>query len=881
VSVLAAVPTVSHGAIDQPEVSSLGRPSLFSPDPNGTKWAFNSTFAHFDLYTLNNVTFISPSSNITWFSRFNNTVNGVPIPNTAFLFNITSSSSVTRMINYSLNIPKGTGSTTFLKFDWNGTIGSGTGARYLLSNSTKVVLNIPKNSDFTGGPPLNSTGNIPLSCGPSEECFDVTKFVGFNLTLTFLFNSTSASGRLAITVSNIEVASVNDIPTPASSHYMSLNSNDSTDLVHHARAQLVYNSTTSYARPNLSGKLNHTWGQMIITFFLPSSYRLDNVTLDGVTILPATYVFKQGSCTTKAPLECTGVTFTSLSMTAPLDKGNRTAIFVVQSVNAISSVQTILGNASTDFWTPGENMTLRVRNQPGVNLTGTQAAWFTDPRGIFPVNNMTLSTAATRGLDNYTVTLPSSPLGAWTLTTVFQNTGGFDKLPFDYGIMSHSFRIEELQLKSSSFAATGGVGRGASLNIIGSLMYASDSSSASNLNATVFAVASGPGASLVSTTVTASTGLYISNMTMVNGIGTVRTPITLYISIVNPTGTNGFNANLTVEHEWAPGFAHGVNATIPLKMGDEPFNNTRSFTYSVQATIDATGLHLQVQSLATDNKKTADMTIGSSAVPFLRQHSGLFKMTLHTKNLSNNVTATSIPLESPPYAYLLYAPIIPGRLLAYSTTTTSSTGSFSTMLGSDRLVGVKRLLIIVLARDANGVTLGDVAQDPSAAKDSTILTSTADIPGDATVQQQVTATLHLKSNATAFPIALSVNLNITGSGSSAPIQPKTVTIAPGITQDLSFSFAAPATPGTYLVTFSSPQYGAAGSVLLSKTLQVSLVASNLQILIPVLIGLVAAIVIVGVYLLRKEPAEEEGLEKTKPAPSKSSKASSGPQPRNA
>ena len=129
---------------------------------------------------------------------------------------------------------------------------------------------------------------------------------------------------------------------------------------------------------------------------------------------------------------------------------------------------------------------------------------------------MTLSTAATRGLDNYTVTLPSSPLGAWTLTTVFQNTGGFDKLPFDYGIMSHSFRIEELQLKSSSFAATGGVGRGASLNIIGSLMYASDSSSASNLNATVFAVASGPGASLVSTTVTASTGLYISNMTMVN-----------------------------------------------------------------------------------------------------------------------------------------------------------------------------------------------------------------------------------------------------------------------------------------------------------------------------------------------------------------------------
>jgi len=132
-----------------------------------------------------------------------------------------------------------------------------------------------------------------------------------------------------------------------------------------------------------------------------------------------------------------------------------------------------------------------------------------------------------------------------------------------------------------------------------------------------------------------------------------------------------------------------------------------------------------------------------------------------------------------------------------------------------------------------------------------------------------------------FPVTLTVVLNVTGPGSNVPVQPKTVTIAPGTSQDVSFSFTAPAAAGTYQVTFSSPQYGAAGSALLSKTLQVSLVASNLQILIPVLIGLVAAIVIVAVYILRREPAKEEGSEKTKPAPGKSSKPPPGPQPRNA
>jgi hypothetical protein len=49
---------------------------------------------------------------------------------------------------------------------------------------------------------------------------------------------------------------------------------------------------------------------------------------------------------------------------------------------------------------------------------------------------------------------------------------------------------------------------------------------------------------------------------------------------------------------------------------------------------------------------------------------------------------------------------------------------------------------------------------------------------------------------------------------------------------------------------------------------VTIFQSNLQILIPAAIGILAAIIILGIYLLRRQPEREEPAEKTKSAASK-------------
>jgi hypothetical protein len=135
------------------------------------------------------------------------------------------------------------------------------------------------------------------------------------------------------------------------------------------------------------------------------------------------------------------------------------------------------------------------------------------------------------------------------------------------------------------------------------------------------------------------------------------------------------------------------------------------------------------------------------------------------------------------------------------------------------------------------------------------------------VKQSVSVTLHLKSNSTKIPITLTVNLDVTG-GIGIPPAKQIVTVAPGTTKDISLSLTAPSTPGTYLFTFSSNQYGAP---FLTKTVQVSLVPTSLQTLLPLAIGLGFALIVLAVYMLKRQPAEPEPKEKQKPSPSKPSK----------
>jgi hypothetical protein len=92
------------------------------------------------------------------------------------------------------------------------------------------------------------------------------------------------------------------------------------------------------------------------------------------------------------------------------------------------------------------------------------------------------------------------------------------------------------------------------------------------------------------------------------------------------------------------------------------------------------------------------------------------------------------------------------------------------------------------------------------------------------------------------------------------------------------SFKAPSTPGQYALSISSPEY--AGGPLASQTLQVTILQSNLQILIPAAIGIVAAIIILSLYLVKRQPETGEIEEKTKPAGSKPKAPDSGNRPPN-
>jgi hypothetical protein len=66
--------------------------------------------------------------------------------------------------------------------------------------------------------------------------------------------------------------------------------------------------------------------------------------------------------------------------------------------------------------------------------------------------------------------------------------------------------------------------------------------------------------------------------------------------------------------------------------------------------------------------------------------------------------------------------------------------------------------------------------------------------------------------------------------------------------------------------------------LASQTLQVTILQNNLQILIPAAIGIVAAIIILGIYMVKRQPETTEVEEKTKPAGSKAKTPGSGKPP---
>jgi hypothetical protein len=118
---------------------------------------------------------------------------------------------------------------------------------------------------------------------------------------------------------------------------------------------------------------------------------------------------------------------------------------------------------------------------------------------------------------------------------------------------------------------------------------------------------------------------------------------------------------------------------------------------------------------------------------------------------------------------------------------------------------------------------------------------------------------------------ITVSLDIDGKG---VVQSQSgIYIPHGTKKDVAFSFNAPSGLGVHSLTFFSPEYGAP---LIAGTLQVSVLQSSLQVIIPAIIGLAAAIVILLFFLFRKRPqAVPEPSAKDKPAGGKPTKPNPG------
>jgi hypothetical protein len=813
--------------------------------------AFNVTYAQFDLYTKQNAT--SPPSSLMFFSAINNTKDGKPVNDTAFRISIPTSSAVSQGINYTLSVPKGPGLTTFLKFDWNGTLGQGTSARYLVYNATKtppsLVLNVTKVGppyafNFTGGPPISATGGVPVSCDPTDECYDVTSFIGTKLTLGFVFNSNATGKGLNLRVANIEIASVGTTPIEATAHTMKLNS--LSQVSHNSTVTVTYNATATNAK--------HIWGQTVTTYYFPKSYKLTSISLNNTISLSLAHPIDQGVCSASScsnlqlaalkNMQFMALNDTVIGSTAyPWFRG--TAVLLAAGVSGEGFIQTTLGGVPSDFWVPGDTLQVRVNNTQGVNVTGSNIISILSPSA--PLTNLTQTfPAPSRGifLFNFTGVLPQAPLGSnWNVTSVFFNG-------FDYGIVFHLFRLEQVQVNKGSFAYSGNNRR---LTASGSLFYGSNSTKPGSILGSVVAIDSGSAPSPLTASVHSSSlgkGMYISNVTLLNGAFTSGVSLIGTFTVLNPTGVNE-NATITLEHEWISQQSHGSSSAFSLPSGDFPFNppdKAAVFVYKLNATLTLSGIRVVVTSLTSGNSITVNLPAGTPPVTSVRQHSGLFKITISSKTLSAPSPCASPActnsIESPVYAYILVNPPLPGRLLASAPITIGAGGAFTSIITSGGELGARKLVFFVLGQDPNGVSI--TTQDKST-PESTILQATLDNVPTATQGQSITMTLHLQSNSTILNMDITVGLNVDGQ----LVQSKSnVSISHGSKTDVAFTFNAPSGLGVHTFTFFSPEYGAP---LITGTLQVSVLQSSLQVIIPAIIGLAAAIVILLFFLLRKKP----------------------------
>lgn len=867
-----AIPNIPSSHAVSPASSTSPRIGS-QADPNGGLTAFNYSYSQANLYTNSS----SPPPKIVypanrtgapfvWQSTVNHTKDNSTILGSGFQFNLTNANRPTdkQTVSWNLTIPQfncNSCSGVSVNFNFFGKITAGTNASYVLSNGTNTISTQAFKIPGPFPPPSSSTVCLEIFCVP------VTSFVGWNLTLSFKFawNGTNVAG-MGASVGEIVVASVGNFLT-SSSHSMMQDSANSTNIIHTTTlSSISYNNTLKTTlHPGVTNRTLLWWHIEILSIYYPVGYNITQVNFNSTKIFHASPLvpFETEHCFNgSSPCSQSLLAFNVTDVSRASVNSNMT--IVSNTRNSIRQITPVESGVPSSLFTPGDQIGVKTVNKPAVvnastsQQTGNYSVTFVTPSGsrqaLTGLSNP--ATTVTGGVFNFT--LPSgycgstaNLCGAWVVFVVF--TSGFD-----LGNMSSRFRIDQIQV--SSFSSSGS---NAGLIVSGAFAYANGSAAATD--GVIFAVDQNTAANVPVTVQgnSSATLLYVANVSLVNGVFTQGQSLIMTFTLVNPSSpSQTANANVTVEHEWPGSQTHGVNVTFPVGLkdglGDLPFNITLSQSYQTAFTLTANGTMVKLTSLSNGNSRTTWLSRGSSPVTSTRAHAGLFKVTAVSK------AGASRPVESPPYAYVYGMNLPPvTKYLAYSSTFTTDavSGSLALSMKSDAILGAAKLTIFALGRDSSGITITN--NQNSEFSDFTLIQSTLAVIGPVAQGQSVTTTLHLKSNATKITEIITVDLNLQGSGKVA--EQTGISIAPGASQDVTLTFKAPSSTGQYSISISSPQYS---GPLASQTLQVTILQNNLQILIPAAIGIVAAIIILGIYMVKRQPEATEVEEKTKPAGSK-------------
>jgi hypothetical protein len=877
IGVLASIPLAPanpslHGIAANYQASS---PSDPSPPPTT---AFNYTYSQANLYTNSSAKTSSfpAGTKLTWLNTVTQTSDNTTIPRSAFLFNVTSANLAQGRaeVNYTLTVPQFNcqGCTgVSVNFNFFGNITKGTYANYTL-----FPLNSTTSYNSVGAFPSASSSNCP-----EEDCVNVTKYVGYNVILSFAFgwNGTNNSGMFA-SAGEIVVASIGNL---FSSSTNIMQETDSSAVTHTATlSSIEYNNTLTTRIEPLNVNVTQLWWHTeVVSIYYPAGYKISQITLNETqrTIYPSPpeVPFEKDNC---FPAPSCSESLIALNVTDFYPTSiNSTITITAETPNSITQVSTLSGGVATQFFTSGDQIGIKVVVQPSIINASTSLRMGTvsitfPPALLIPT--YTSPSTATGGV--YSFTLPSGCGFNNQLCDKSLNVNASFTSGYDLGNSTASFRIDVLQV---SLTGTGGTN---SLSVQGTLEYG-NGTAAPGVNATLFAIDTGTPVNTPTTnnqTVPSTSRLYVSNVTLVNGVFTQGQSLIMLFTIVNPNATQLYDATVNIEHEWPGPQPHNMSTTFSLHPGDRlddlPLSSTQPQTYEASILFTGTGVNVTLENLRTaPDFETQTMSSGTSPVLPNTPDAGLFNVTV-TSLIGNNTQTPASFLLSSPYAYVTPS-LVPSRYLYGSPAfKTGPGGSFSeTMnLPSAHILGAENLTVFVLARDAFGVVVMNNLPS-SIFTESTALIANANSIGPVEEGDSATATLHLTSNSTlsnGITELITVNLILQGNGiGPKPVATQTnIEIIPGGSQTIHLSFTAPSSVGSYTLTFSSPEYG---GVLTSETFQVTILQGYIQLLIPAAIGIVAAIIILGVYLIREQREKKEDMEtpkpkgsseKTKPAP---------------